>query len=699
LLNVGVRFGEPRTSRFDTRMRDLLTSRVAREIRLFDSPVTGDTMTPTTRITRLAFVMATGSTLGAYAETVLGEADDAARRLCDDTRPLWDEPRELTVLRRMCIDYDILAHQDRDGALESLGVEYADFRAVFRTFAEEGADFGGELESTAPAADETAIRRVGALLELAIADVRDNSASLPTTVAAQVAIIVDEVADTLARQHDTPRMLSVQEALRARTDQDSAIRAGTRATYLEELLTRLASSNRIGTPIVSTSDVDASDDDVDRLVHSAHNFLDGGKNYGSEWLIQEFKDLLPSVVRALTSGRDAAGLDHVAAKEARWQLLEASGLALAQRPDVVGGLVVAGSFAELGWFVANEHDPERIRKVYEPLHTRLRSVDSGQLAHDLVGPITRILRGRPLADNKRDNFDVAQRMANDSVRYGSRALDQATHVLSVQTVSRIAAALTGFQLSLLQAGGVYVRSAEAELTYAVTGRSPVQKTRHGAYIRDLASSSLTYTNLAVQRLKDIRELEAFGLVSAEGLNYPPTSPASTAAMGMRTLLLWATLHLAFPDTDGPDVRTFIKATPGQFHDMLKLPNLTRLNFADMTRIAMHYAFLSGDLRHPATGARGHHPDTPDHLRPRASGKLDLAACGRYLAECGFDTGVLDVIKVERVRQVLDETSSGLYGEWLTAYPNTIKRQPQKFRRGEVSRIAFASQNRDATIGW
>jgi len=114
---------------------------------------------------------------------------------------------------------------------------------------------------------------------------------------------------------------------------------------------------------------------------------------------------------------------------------------------------------------------------------------------------------------------------------------------------------------------------------------------------------------------------------------------------------------------------------------------------------MHYAFLSGDFRHPATGARECHPDIPDHLRPRTSGSLDLDACGRYLIECGVDTGILDVIKVPEVRRVLDETSSGRYSEWRATYANPVRRNPGKFRRGAVSRIAFAQQSHDATIGW
>jgi hypothetical protein len=699
LLNVGVRFGEPKPSRLDADMRRLMTARVARQLRLFDAAIIDGSVTPTVRVTRLAFALAVGVTLGAYAETVLGEADEAVRTVCEDVRALWAEPPDLVLLRSKCIDYDILDQRYRDGDLDGLGVQYADFRAIFRTFAEEGAEFAGQLRIAATATDAE-VRRVGALLELAIADVRENAADGPASVADQAAAVIDEVARTLASQRETPEMLHLQEKLRAGTASASRVRAGEQATFLEELLDKLASAHKIGSPIVSTANAGAGWDEIDRLVHSAYSFLDGGKNYGPEWLIHEFRDRLPLAVRTLTSADKAAkeGLDHVAAAEARWQLLVASGQALAQRPDVVGGLVVAGSFAELGWAVANEQNPDRIRAVYEPLQSRLREETGSQLAYDLVGPVTRILRSRPLADNKHDNFDIAQRVAHDAVRYGSRMLYEATHTEAAQTVSRIAAALTGFQLSLLQAGGVFVRSAEAELTFAFTGWPRDKQARHGAYMRDLASASLTYTNLAVQRLKDVRDLEATGLLSGEALNYPATSAASTAAMGMRTLLLWAMLHLAYPDGNALDARPLIKATPGQFHDMLRLRHLSKLNFADMTRIALHYAFLSGDLRHPATGARDCHPDTPEHLRPRRSGKLDLNACGRYLIKAGFDTGVLDVIQVERVRRVLDETSGGLYGEWLAKYDNKVRRRPEKFRRGDVSRIAFA-QARDATVGW
>lgn len=693
LLDVGIGFGEVKLGRLKDQMRELLTAPISRQLDLFD---TGDTGTaPTTEVTRLAFILAVGVMLGTYAETVLDGADVGVRSLCDDTRARWNNPDELEELRRLCIDYSILEDPDRNVPAERLGVNYADFRAIFRSFANIGSRFAAEPPTGR--AKATDVRRVGVLLELAIADVATDASDLPTSVAEQLAILVDEVFDIVGQQHELPDMLKLQERLRERTPRRVAERRAGGMTYLEDLLIRLAEGNRIGKPIVSGSDTMASWDDIDRLVYWAHAFLEGRHDYRTEWLIQQFAERLPEAVRTLTSGQDTAMPGHVAAADARWQLLEASGRALVQRPDMVDGLVVAGSLADLGWFVANEQDPERMRAVYEPLHSKLRSVQTGQLPHDLVGPITRILRTRPLADNKHDNFDIAQRAANDSVRYGSRMLREVVDNGQISTVSRIAAALTGFQLSLLQAGGVFVRSAEAELTYP--GATATDDRPRGSYTRDLSAVAVTYTNLAVQRLKDIRDLEKLRLLTAKEINYPATAAASTAAMGMRTLLLWATLHLAFPDRSGPDVRAFIPGTPGQFHDMLRLRHLNALNFADMTRIAMHFAFLSGDFRHPATGARDSHPDTPEHLRPRSRGELDLRACSQYLIDNGYDAGILDVIRMRRVHRVLDETSDGRFGEWLASYTNRRRRRPETFRRGEVSRVAFAGQLRDPVLGW
>jgi hypothetical protein len=118
------------------------------------------------------------------------------------------------------------------------------------------------------------------------------------------------------------------------------------------------------------------------------------------------------------------------------------------------------------------------------------------------------------------------------------------------------------------------------------------------------------------------------------------------------------------------------------------------------RLSQRIAFLSGDFTHPAKDTAGWHPATPGHLRPSANGRLDLDACGRYLTDNGFDTGILDVIQVDRVRRTLDETSGGRFGEWLSTYANLKKRTPARFRRGDVAHVGrFATRLRDSTHGW
>jgi hypothetical protein len=310
------------------------------------------------------------------------------------------------------------------------------------------------------------------------------------------------------------------------------------------------------------------------------------------------------------------------------------------------------------------------------------------------------LRVRPLADSKKANFHVAQQAAHESVMYSTKALSQALND-ETPNAHRIVAALTGLQLSLLQAGGVFVRSAETELILRMNYSSQDRRRAHAQYIRDLAASAYTYTNLAVARLHDLRTVVDAGIVREAETNYPNTASASTAMMGMRTLLLWATMHLAYPSGAQPDeaptdVRTLIPSIPAQFREMLALRHLSPLNFADMTRIALHHAFLSGDFRHPATGAARTHEKTPAHLRPRSSGRLDLDACNAYLRDHEFDGGILDVIELDRVRRLLNESSDGRYEEWRDHYDNPVKRSPTRFTRGELTYASIV--RRDPIVG-
>jgi hypothetical protein len=595
LLNLGTAWGESRHSRLPADMRQRLTPAIAERWRLFDSTVEDGGATPTKELTRLAFTMAVGTRLRRYVTRYsdpTSDTDAAVRALAAEVLPHWTDPQEGRDLLRLSIDQDLLGDMADETAKDELGVAFADFGAVFRTFAVRARQFreegSADLPSTAPDGT-TALNRLSVLLELAIADVLLFRSDAAIPLDDTIANLIGEVLDVCRRQDESVQMLDIQRRLRRpRPDRSGrfASREGS-LTYLTGLLERLATDQQFGLAIPPGRGPNAADGrDVQRLVDLATQYLADEKP-GPETILDEFADALPPVVTALASGKDKAPPLESAA-DARWQLLKASGDALVKGPTTISSLIVASSFAELSWVVANERGPADMREVNEQVYGRLREDSPGPVSQDVPGPLTRLMRARPLADSKKANFKLAQRAAHQSVIYGSRALHAAMGD-PVAQVHRIVAALTGLQLSVLQAGGVFVRSAETELILPMNYSSNEGSSAHARYIRDLATSAFTYTNLAVARLEDLDGVVKAGIISEREINYPDTAAASTSAMGMRTLLLWATMHLAYPSDDYPrqqpaDINRLIPSIPGYFAKMLRLRHLNPLNFADMTRI-------------------------------------------------------------------------------------------------------------------
>jgi hypothetical protein len=707
LLNSGAAWLGPKQSRLPADMRQLLTPELSAQLRLFDGHPDDADATPTTELTRLAFMIAVGTGLSRYVSRLsdpTSDADEAVRALAAEVLPYWSEPQERRELLRLSVDFGLLGDlADGTGGGE-LGVPFADFRAVFRTFADKARFF----HETAPTAEApqaqggvVALRRLSILLELAITDVLRYRRDAAVPIDDVISDLILEVIESRNSQRDSVEMLDIQRRLRAPRSErpDWSATRGDSYAFLTGLLDRLANDRQFGIPIPPGRAADPADGrDVQRLVDLANQYLSGGKGR-PETILHVFAETLPQVVTALAPGNDAA-LPVEFPAEARWQLLRASGDALAREPATTESLIVAGSFAELGWVVANERLPADMRKINDQVYGKLLEVNAGPVAADVAGPLTRLMRVRPLADSKKANFELAQRAAHQSVIYGSQALRAAMRD-AVPQVHRIVAALTGLQLSVLQAGGVFVRSAETELILRMKYSSQEGSREHAWYIRDLATSAFTYTNLAIARLEDLDRVVKAGIVAERDINYPTTAAASTAAMGMRTLLLWATMHLAYPNDDYPrqqpaDISRLIPSIPGYFEKMLTLRHLNPLNFADMTRIAMHYAFLCGSFRHPAHDATDVHPATPEHLRPGQT-RLDLNECGAYLRANRFDTGILDVIELDPVCRLLDEKSQGRYGEWRSGYHNPVRRSPTRFTRGELAAASIVL--RDPTIAW
>ncbi|WP_173077032.1 hypothetical protein [Phytohabitans rumicis] len=699
LLNAGVPWGQPKRSHLEHDMRRLLTPDIAREAQLFDGHATGSEPTPTVEVTRLAFVLAVGAVVGHYVGLHLDpvdEADESVRALAAVVCRQWSEPPEMHELRRLSVDHGVHHAPAADGQVEP-DLQHADLQTAFRVFVENARALRLGVAATPPDShgDGPAARRLSILFELAIADLSDD-VQPPVRVVDKIIDIVWTVAQAMERHAAGRWMQEFQRRLRQDLPPRAkrAVDPGTSATYLHEVLTKLAAANRIGTPASGRADSAASWDDIGRLVAQAQSYL-SGDHRSADRILTELADELPAAVTALTTGDGGAQDPDLTPADARWELFRASGRALARSPEAAASVTVAGSFAELGWVVANEQKPHAIRDVNEAVQQELRRVGPSKQAAALAGAVSRILRARPLADSKHANFAVAQRAAHEAVIYGNQAYDNALHD-GVGDVSRVVAALTGLQLSLLQAGGVFIRSTETELIMPLGDATKAERERHAGYIRGLATTSYEYVNLAVARLHDIRDVKRTGLIKDKDINFPATSEAQTVAMGMRTLLLWATMHLACPDssTSPADVRALIPSVPAQFREMLTLRRLSALNFADLTRIALHYAFLQDDLDHPAKGAEGIHPATPEHLRP--AGTLDLDACGRFLTENGYDTGILDVIQVDVVRRRLEEESNGRYRAWLADYANPRKRRPARI---SLSDIVSPSTRIRATVPW
>jgi len=142
-------------------------------------------------------------------------------------------------------------------------------------------------------------------------------------------------------------------------------------------------------------------------------------------------------------------------------------------------------------------------------------------------------------------------------------------------------------------------------------------------------------------------------------------------MYMRALLLRATLEAVEADRRGVGephrqwergrVRVFLDAVPLLYTEATRW-KLTQNNINELTRTALHYAFLSGmNFLEPSAGPT----PLPPHLRaPRvwpghtgmAELRFDVDATTQYLLNQGHDAGILASITHPEVRAALERRS-------------------------------------------
>ncbi|MFD0592806.1 hypothetical protein ACFQZ4_09805 [Catellatospora coxensis] len=455
LLDHGVPWGQPRPGRLNPDMRRRLVPANADRLALFDGVTDGLSAGQTEQLTRLACVLLVGETLLDYVTALsdpFRETNSRWQELAAAVLPHWSDPPERRELRRLSVELDRVEPSAESAELggDSLGVDYADFRAVFRTFAERARYFhetGRTAQRPKPTGNPADFRRLAVHLELAIAEVLEYRTDSTHRLDDMILELVDEVIEVRELQHGTSGMLNIHRQLRRhpRERQDHGTPG---ATVLQQVLTNLAQQNRLGGDAQSgRSSTPASGRDIERLVEAADQYVAGR---GRDGILSTFAEKLPAVITALTQpGGPADEIESAA--DARWRLLSASGLALSRQPAAHHTIAVAKSFAELGWTVADERAPSDMRSVNDPVYKALLKLENSEFAPDLAGSLTRIMRVRPLADSKKANFAMAQKAAHESVIYGSRALE-ALMASPSATVQRIVDALSGLQLSLLQAG-------------------------------------------------------------------------------------------------------------------------------------------------------------------------------------------------------------------------------------------------------
>ena len=212
LLNVDAAWGEPKQSRLPADMRQRLTPAIAERWGLFGTGVDDHGTIPTKELTRLAFTMAVGTRLRQYVSRYsdpTSDTDEAVRVLAAEILPHWTDPLERRELLRLSVDQDLLGEMADGKAKDELGVQFADFGAVFRTFAMHARHFreADSADTPSTAQDGTAApRRLSVLLELAIADVILFGSDAAVPLDDMIANLIGEVLDVCSRQEESVQM-------------------------------------------------------------------------------------------------------------------------------------------------------------------------------------------------------------------------------------------------------------------------------------------------------------------------------------------------------------------------------------------------------------------------------------------------------------------------------------------------------------
>lgn len=224
----------------------------------------------------------------------------------------------------------------------------------------------------------------------------------------------------------------------------------------------------------------------------------------------------------------------------------------------------------------------------------------------------------------------------------------------------------------LQASGMYMRIMEFRLA------DPAHRRASGARaeaawreLRLLARLGLGAVGFALNELTMINDV--FGLLDQPSRTQASSNAWSvhTRCMYIRALLLQATLEAVEADRRGTGelhrqwererMRVFLDAVPLLYAEATHWP-LTQNNINELTRAALHYAFLSGmSFLQPSAGPT----PLPRHLtaarmQPGPDGtaepRFDVDGATQYLLDQGHDAGILASITHPEVHAALERRS-------------------------------------------
>jgi len=349
-----------------------------------------------------------------------------------------------------------------------------------------------------------------------------------------------------------------------------------------------------------------------------------------------------------------------------------------------GDLVDLIDGAQLLAFDMTNHSAHRTGELFLPVLGAARHADAPLAAN--------IWRAIAIQHSKVHEYGHAQAMLHEAAAVLDRLAARPPRPGDDRTEINL---LEASQQVYLQSTGLHARIVEMLLSDPAKRRLAAQSQSETEYVhlRTMAGHALKAGGHAYHLLKQVKLHFDLPQVQQQHRAATRNWEINTRAMHMRTLLLMGTLHAAEgePGLQRRDraeaerrMRSLVDAVPEVFHEATSFP--AAANFGpELTRIAMHYALLSGMRLVPCgSGAvLPRHLTTPAVLRKEHDPGypvLDLDGATAYLISQRNDAGILGNIQYEPARLALVRYSRPPDGRLPMGYERWLRHAQPELRR-------------------